>query len=59
MAEEATMCAPVRAKVRNTALIAAMPDENAWAAGQVGRFGPSSAAIARANASTVGLSIRL
>jgi len=36
-----------------------MPDAKACAAGQVGRFGPSSAATAWANASTVGLSIRL
>ena len=36
-----------------------MPDANAWAAGQRGRLAPSRAATARANASTVGLSIRL
>ena len=40
-------------------LIAAMPDAKACAAGQLARFGPSSAAMARANVSTVGLSIRL
>ena len=38
---------------------AAIPEANAWAAGQRGRLTPSSAATARANASTVGLSIRL
>jgi hypothetical protein len=58
-AEDATTCAPARAKVQNTPLTAAMPEANACAAGQRGRFTPSSAATARANASTVGLSIRL
>ena len=58
-AEDATTCAPVRAKVQNTPLIAAMPEANACAAGHRGRLTPSSAATARANASTVGLSIRL
>ena len=48
-----------RAKVQNTPLIAAIPEANACAAGHRGRFTPSSAATARANASTVGLSIRL
>ena len=50
---------PARAKARNTPEIAAIPDANAWAAGQRGRLAPSMAATARANASTVGLSIRL
>ena len=58
-AEDATTCAPARAKVQNTPLTAAIPEANAWAAGHRGRFTPSSAATARANASTVGLSIRL
>jgi hypothetical protein len=43
----------------NTPLIAAIPEANACAAGQRGRLTPSSAATARANASTVGLSMRL
>ena len=58
-AADATTCAPARANVQNTPEIAAIPDANAWAAGQRGRFVPSSAATDRANASTVGLSIRL
>jgi hypothetical protein len=46
-------------KVQNTALMAAMPEVNAWAAVSRGSRAPSSAATAAANASTVGLSIRL
>jgi hypothetical protein len=58
-AADATTCAPARANVMNTPEMAAIPDENACAAGQRDRFAPSSAATERANASTVGLSIRL
>src|ERR1700743_2389317 len=58
-AADDTTWAPALAHARQTPEIAAMPDANAWAAGQRERLAPSSAATARANASTVGLSILL
>ena len=67
----ATTWLPAPVKVQNTVLIAAIPEAKAWAASASVRAGavrlaplarppwPSSAATAMANASAVGLSIRL
>ncbi len=55
----ATTCAPEPVKAQNTVLMAAIPEAKAWATVGPGSHWPSSAATAMANASAVGLSIRL